>query len=311
MANGEATIVIKKVVKGGGGHHGGAWKVAYADFVTAMMAFFLLLWLLNVTTDEQRHGVADYFAPSAASKSTSGSGGIMGGMSMSTEGARVGQSSPPSVVMEMVPPRQRKPAEEDEDQKEGEAGSEEAKQLEDEELMRQMAEREQEVFEEAEEALRQAMDDSPGLSDMAKNLIIDNTPEGLRIQLVDQENASMFPSGGSTMQENLKKILEKVADIIHRMPNQIAITGHTDSVPFRGRNDYSNWELSAERANASRRTLVGFGVPVSRIALVSGKADTEPLVPEDPTLPTNRRISIVLLREAALMPSAPPAPPDN
>ena len=99
MAQGEATIVIKKVVKGGGGHHGGAWKVAYADFVTAMMAFFLLLWLLNVTTDEQRHGVADYFAPSAASKSTSGSGGIMGGMSMTTEGARVGQGAPPTVVM--------------------------------------------------------------------------------------------------------------------------------------------------------------------------------------------------------------------
>ena len=229
---------------------------------------------------------------------------------MSTEGARVGQSSPPSVVMEMAPPRQRKPAEEDEDQKEGEAGHEEAKQLEERELLRQMAEREQEEFENAEEALRQAMQDSPGLSDMAKNLIVDNTPEGLRIQLVDQENASMFPSGGSTMQENLQKILEKVADIIHRMPNQIAITGHTDSIPFRGRNDYSNWELSAERANASRRTLVGFGVPISRIATVSGKADTDPLVPEDPTLPTNRRISIVLLREAALMPSAPPAP-DN
>jgi len=94
------------------------------------------------------------------------------------------------------------------------------------------------------------------------------------------------------------------------MPNQIAITGHTDSVPFRGRNDYSNWELSSERANASRRALVGFGVPITRIASVAGKADTEPLVPEDPTLPTNRRISIVLLREAAIMPSAPPGPAD-
>ena len=305
MAQGEATIVIKKVVKGGAAAHGGAWKVAYADFVTAMMAFFLLLWLLNVTTDEQRHGVADYFAPSAASKSTSGSGGIMGGMSMSTEGARVGQGAPPTVVMEMAPPKQRKPAEEDDVQKEGEAGK-----LEEEELLQQMAEREQEEFEKAEEALREAIEDSPGLADMAQNLIIDNTPEGLRIQLVDQENASMFPSGGSEMQENLKKILEKVADIIHRMPNQVAITGHTDSVPFRGRNDYSNWELSSERANASRRALVGFGVPITRIASVSGKADTEPLVPEDPTLPTNRRISIVLLREAAIMPSAPPGPAD-
>ncbi len=305
MSNAEGTIVIKKVIKGGGGHHGGAWKVAYADFVTAMMAFFLLLWLLNVTTDEQKHGVADYFAPTAASKSTSGSGGILGGTTMSTEGARVSKSSPPTVVMELAPPRQRNPAETDEEQKDGEAGH-----LEEEELLQKMAEREQEEFEQAEEELRKAMQDSPGLADMAQNLIVDNTPEGLRIQLVDQEKASMFPSGGSKMNDNLKKILEKVADIVHRMPNQIAISGHTDSVPFRGRNDYSNWELSAERANASRRALVQFGVPESRIASVAGKADTEPLVAEDPTLPTNRRISIVLLREAPLVPSAPPGPDD-
>ncbi|MBT4491166.1 MAG: flagellar motor protein MotB [Rhodospirillaceae bacterium] len=306
MANGEGTIIIKKVVKGGGGHHGGAWKVAYADFVTAMMAFFLLLWLLNVTTDEQKHGVADYFAPTAASKSTSGSGGILGGTAMSTEGARVGQSSPPTVVMELAPPRQRNPADADEEVKEGEAGK-----LDEEELLEEMAKHEQEEFEKAEDELRQAMQDSPGLADMAQNLIIDNTPEGLRIQLVDQEKASMFPSGGSHMNDNLKKILEKVADIVHRMPNQIAISGHTDSVPFSGRNNYSNWELSSERANASRRALVEFGVPINRIASVSGKADTDPLVPEDPTLPTNRRISIVLLREAALVPSAPPAPDDD
>ena len=309
MANGEGTIVIKKIIKGGGGHHGGAWKFAYADFVTAMMAFFLLLWLLNVTTDEQKHGVADYFAPTAASKSTSGSGSILGGTAMSTEGTRVSSSSPPTVVIELAPPRQRNPAEEDEEVKEGQAAGEgEAQQLAEEELLQQMAEREQEEFENAEQALRDAIQDSPGLADLAQNLVIDNTPEGLRIQLVDQEKASMFPSGGATMNDNLKKILEKVADIVHRMPNQIAISGHTDSVQFRGRNNYGNWELSAEHANASRRALVEYGVPISRIASVSGKADTDPLVPEDPTLPTNRRISIVLLREAALVPSAPPGP---
>ena len=261
---------------------------------------------MNVTTDEQKHGVADYFAPSAASKSTSGSGGILGGTAMSTEGARVGQSSPPTVVMELAPPRQRNPADEDEEVKEGKAAGE----MEEQELLKEMAEREQEEFEKAEDALHEAMQDSPGLADMEQNLIIDNTPEGLRIQLVDQEKAAMFPSGGSLMNDNLRKVLEKVADIVHRMPNQIAISGHTDPAPFRDRNNYSNWELSAERANASRRALVEFGVPISRIASVSGKAGTEPLVPEDPTLPTNRRISIVLLREAALVPSAPPGP-DN
>ncbi|MDP6345964.1 MAG: flagellar motor protein MotB [Alphaproteobacteria bacterium] len=301
----EATIVIKKIVKAAEGHHGGAWKVAYADFVTAMMAFFLLLWLLNVTTDEQKHGIADYFAPTAASKSESGSGGILGGVSLSKDGARVGEGAPPTVVMELTPPRQRDPDEDDGSESEREAGE-----IQEEQLLRKMAEREQEQFEQAEEALRQAMEDSPGLSDLAKNLIIDNTPEGLRIQLVDQEKSSMFPSGGAALQDNIKRILEKVADIIHRMPNQVAITGHTDAVPYRGDNGYSNWELSSDRANASRRALTGFGVPASRIASVSGKADTEPLVPEDPTLPSNRRISIVLLRDAPTMPSAPPMPND-
>jgi len=199
-----------------------------------------------------------------------------------------------------------------EDEQEGETAKDgEDAELGEEQLMREMAEREQKEFEKAEDALRQAMQESPGLTEMAQNLIIDNTPEGLRIQLVDQENASMFASGGAELQENLTKILEKVADIIHRMPNQVAITGHTDSVPFRGKKDYSNWELSAERANASRRALVGFGVPISRIATVSGKADTDPLVVEDPALPTNRRISIVLLREAVFTPSLPPAPADD
>ena len=171
-----------------------------------------------------------------------------------------------------------------------------------------MAEREQEEFENAEQALRDAIQDSLGLADTAQNLVIDNTPEGLRIWLVDQEKASMFLSGGATMDDNLKKFLEKVANIVHRMPNQIAISGHMDSVQFRGRNNYGNWELSAERAIASRRALVEYGVPISRIASVSGKADTAPLVPEDPTLPTNRRISIVRLREAPLVLSAPSGP---
>ncbi len=148
------------------------------------------------------------------------------------------------------------------------------------------------------------MQESPSLSDMAENLISDNAPAGLRIQLVDQENISMFASGGTELQESPTKILEKVADFIHRVPNQVAITGHTDSVPFRGRQDYSNWGLSAERANASRRALVGFGVPMSRIATVSGKANTAPLVPDNSTLATNWRISIVLLREAAFTSSA-------
>ena len=184
-------IIVKKVINVSGGHHGGAWKVAYADFVTAMMAFFLLLWLLNVTTDEQKNGIADYFAPKSVSRSQSGAGGLMGGISMATEGARISQNSPPTVVVELSPPKQRKPTDEDSKEPGGE--------LDEDELLKQMAEREQKQFEEAEQQIRQAIQESPELAAMANQLIIDNTPEGLRIQLVDQERQSMFSSGSATM----------------------------------------------------------------------------------------------------------------
>ena len=290
-------IIVKKVINISGGHHGGAWKVAYADFVTAMMAFFLLLWLLNVTTDEQKNGIADYFAPKSVSRSQSGAGGLMGGISMATEGARISQNSPPTVVVELSPPKQRKPTDEDSKEPGGE--------LDEDELLKQMAEREQKQFEEAEQQIRQAIQESPELAAMANQLIIDNTPEGLRIQLVDQERQSMFSSGSATMDGGAAVLMQKIAKVVQSMPNRIAITGHTDSLPFRSRAGYGNWELSADRANASRRALLDAGLDAQRIAYVTGKADTEPLIPEDPALPSNRRISIVLLREAQ------PTPPSG
>lgn len=305
----ENTIIVKKVIKGGGGHHGGAWKVAYADFVTAMMAFFLLLWLLNVTTDEQKHGIADYFAPTVASKSVSGSGGVLGGVSLSTEGARLTDRSPPSVVIELTPPKERSPfSQDEEDENEEDGDAERVRELNERELLQRMAEREQEEFRKTEQALRQAIQQVPDLAELSRNLVIDNTPEGLRIQLVDQERSSMFPSGGSEMMTHTRKLLQKVAEVIQRVPNQVAISGHTDALPFRNASGYGNWELSADRANASRRTLQEFGVPAGRIASVTGKAATEPLLADNPTAPNNRRISIVLLRQAPLVPPAGPAP---
>ena len=331
MAEGnEQAIIIKKVIKGGGGHHGGAWKVAYADFVTAMMAFFLLLWLLNVTTDEQKAGIADYFAPTAASRSQSGSGQMLAGRTMSTEGAKASNTAPPSVVVTLSPP-DRAPdkggdfkgaTDEDGDKgsgmlegnkNSGKAETEEqeqatgqpsTRQLEAEELLRQMAEHEQQLFEEAEEMIREAIDESPDLRDLQDHLMIDNTPEGLRIQVVDQEGRSMFPSGAVEMNDRAMGLLGKVAEVIKQLPNNISITGHTDSTPFRSRKGYSNWELSSDRANASRRAMIDLGISPGRIAYVTGKADTEPLIKEDPAQPNNRRIAIVLLRENKL-----PAPP--
>ncbi len=290
----EATIVVKKIVKGGG-HHGGAWKVAYADFVTAMMAFFLLLWLLNVTTDEQKSGIADYFAPTVASQSTSGSGGILGGTTMSPDGARISRTSPPTIVVELTPPKQRNPSD---SQTETDAEGE----LEEAELLKRIAEREQQQFREAEEMLRQAIQDVPDLAGLNKNLIVDNTPEGMRIQIVDQHKQSMFASGSADMNATTRKLMKTISEVVMRLPNRIAISGHTDSTPFRTANGYTNWELSSDRANASRRALIEAGLPPDRIATVSGKADTEPLIPEDPSLPSNRRISIVMLREAPVLP---------
>ena len=298
----QAPIIIKKVKKGGhGGHHGGAWKVAYADFVTAMMAFFLLLWLLNATTEEQRVGISNYFAPGSVTKTASGAGGVLGGLSMNSEGPMRSSSSPVSVQIQL-PPASEQGSEEAGD---AEATSiEEAEMatrtLEDEEITERqkeeiVREREEQEFAKAEEELRQAIESVPELSQLADNLIIDRTPEGMRIQIVDQDRLSMFPSGSAVMHEYTRHLLYKVAEVVRRMDNRIAISGHTDATPYADHSGYSNWELSTDRANASRRVLLEAGLPEDRIARVAGRAEKDPLISEDPFDPRNRRISIVLL----------------
>lgn len=274
-------IIIKKIKRGGGGHHGGAWKVAYADFVTAMMAFFLLLWLLNVTTEEQKLGIADYFDPNPKiSESVSGANGMLGGLSISQEGAMVKD------VQSMAPQSVPNPALRPGDQK-----------LSDEEFKKEQTRREEENFKKAENAIKDAMKDDKELEELSKNLKMDMTPEGLRIQIIDQDGKPMFPSGSAEMYERTQKLLTKVSEVIRKMPNEISVRGHTDSVPYSKGNAYSNWELSADRANASRRVLVAGGFPENRVNNVLGKADKDHLIPDKPTDAQNRRISIILLRE--------------
>ncbi|HRK68512.1 MAG TPA: flagellar motor protein MotB [Hyphomonas sp.] len=294
----DGSIVIKKVKKvAGGGHHGGAWKVAYADFVTAMMAFFLLMWLINTTSPEQKRGIADYFAPQSVSESTSGSGGILGGTALGEDGAKGEGTS--AVVVEMAPTETAEPTDEVEtDVASGGTPSE----ISEETIDEAIAERERQEFEQAEMALRQAMQDMPDIAELSKNIIIDMTPEGLRIQLVDQEGRPMFEAGSAEPLERTRRLLREIAKVILRLPNRLNISGHTDSASFVGPNGYSNWELSADRANASRRILMQAGVPGDRIFQVSGKAGSEPLYPDDPYASPNRRISIVLLREAPVLP---------
>ena len=292
----QPVIIIKRVKKvHGEAHHGGQWKVAYADFVTAMMAFFLLLWLLNATTEEQMSGIANYFSPTAASNSPSGAGGILGGVSMLSPGAMKSSKSEAGVTVSLMP----LDASEDPDvdglpaEKSGEASEEDAREL--------LEKLEQEEFEWAEATLRGAIESIPELRAFSDNLLIDTTAQGMRIPIVDVDEQSMFPSGSSEMLAHTEALLKQVVKAIIPLANSIAVVGHTDSTPYHDENGYTNWELSTDRANASRRALVGAGLPASRIVRVVGKADQEPLVADDPFSPQNRRISIILLRESGLL----------
>ncbi|WP_114393733.1 flagellar motor protein MotB [Oleisolibacter albus] len=334
----KAPIIIKKVYKGGEGHHGGAWKVAYADFVTAMMAFFLLLWLLNVTTAEQKMGIADYFAPASASKQESGAGGVMGGRTMTAPGAMMNDSSPvsPAMPVPSVPPGGSEEEEKDESPSTGKGAPTEASdgkgygpdggglsileragatksadanhdgKIDEKELKEALAKLEQEQFQQAAQELRQAIQSVPELRDLAQNLIIDQTREGLRIQLVDQEGYSMFPGGSAKMFPQTAQLLSLVSQAVGKLPNRLSVSGHTDSSPYPPGSSYTNWELSTDRANASRRALEATGIDPKRFETVVGRADRDPLFPTDPKSPRNRRISIVLLRGQPV-PDAPAA----
>ena len=291
MAVGEApTIIIKKIKKGGhAGHHGGAWKVAYADFVTAMMAFFLLMWLINTTSPEQKRGIADYFAPASVSQTTSGSGGILGGTSLSESGSK--SSGSRDIVQALAPEAPPNVTETGQSQIQSQQTSQGADQKADDAALTSAA-----------QSLRQAMQDMPELAELSKQIIVDQTPEGLRVQLVDQEGRSMFKENSAEPNDRAKVLLQAVAKVVNKLPNRITIAGHTSASPD-GARPPSDWALSSARADASRQILQSAGVDADRIYQVAGKAASDPLYPDDPMLPGNRRITITLLREAPVLPS--------
>ncbi|HVZ29184.1 MAG TPA: flagellar motor protein MotB [Asticcacaulis sp.] len=295
MASRDAPVLIKKVKKvSGGGHHGGAWKVAYADFVTAMMAFFLLMWLINTTSPEQKRGVADYFAPANVSQSTSGSGGILGGNALGDDGDK--NEGTMSFIDQMAP---KPPDTQDRDGKSTDAA---AKNKSTNDSESEAQKHEQAAFQSAAESLRQALQDMPELAELSKNILVDQTPEGLRIQLIDQEGRSMFDQNSTVPNDRCKLLLRAVAKVINQLPNRISITGHTSGVAGQSGQNPRDWALSSDRADAARSVLQGAGVDEDRIAQVAGKAAKEPLYPDDPSLAGNRRIAIVLLREAPVLP---------
>ncbi len=300
-ATNQRPIIIKKIKKvSGGGHHGGAWKVAYADFVTAMMAFFLLMWLINTTSPEQRRGIAEFFAPASVSRSTSGAGGLLAGTSFADEGA---QRDRAAAIASTSEPQYTSNASEDnpENAQAAPGGEQNPDQS---SLARARTLRENAEFARAEIAIRQAMQDMPDVAELSRNVIIEQTPDGLRIQIVDQEGRSMFTPGDAQPNERARRLLAAIAPVVDQLPNRLTISGHTDgSAP--GARWGSNFELSAARANEARRILMAQGIPSGRIYEVAGRADSEPMFADDPTLPGNRRVAITLLREA------PPLPADH
>jgi chemotaxis protein MotB len=313
-----------------GEHHGGSWKVAYADFVTAMMAFFLLMWLLNATTEDQRKGLADYFSPnSTLSHNSSGTGQPFGGRTAFTDGAMVSDLGTPQVTVgqrPVVDPEeedasdviaQPRPHRDDVPTKEADrqgqpvsrlaasAGAQAAadqpakgnaqRRPTEAELRAELERREKQAFEQAAQQIREAVRGDPELAELARQLAIDMTPEGLRIQILDDDRQPMFPFGSAVPNERARLLLQKVAPVLMRLTQDVSIAGHTDAAPFAGAGR-TNWELSADRANATRRLLVDAGLQEPRVRSVTGNADRDPLVPTDPLAAANRRIAIVVLR---------------
>ncbi|MGH6893553.1 MAG: flagellar motor protein MotB [Dongiaceae bacterium] len=317
MADERPIIIVKRIKKVEGGHHGGAWKVAYADFVTAMMAFFLLLWLLNAVTEEQKKGIANYFRPTIAVQNASATYTILEGQAQPIENMSGGASTQTDLEdpeqADMTQPEPATGEGKKPDTAEGnkpEPGEGE-KPVDLAEAAATVAAEEEKHLQQIKAEIKKAIEDSPDLKELEQNLKIDQTEDGIRIQLLDQEKISMFPSGSAAMNPRSQELLSKVALAIKDLPNKLEISGHTDAKPYVGGRDYTNWELSTDRANASRRVLVGAGIAADRLKIVQGRADTDPFVKTDPFDPQNRRISIVLLRDPRPVPAAAPATPNS
>ncbi|TRZ75702.1 MAG: chemotaxis protein [Deltaproteobacteria bacterium] len=254
MEDSSKIIIRRRKKKSHEAHHGGSWKVAYADFVTAMMAFFLLLWLLSMTAPETKAALSQYFESFSIIKSAS-----------QQSGTSILDKS--TGVLEIVRKTQK--------------------------ASFRMKKEERATSEELAAMMRMAIDEK--LQAMKKQVLIDTTPEGLRIQIVDNEGSEIFRLGSDVPTEKAVQIIRLVSENIREQPNRIVIEGHTDSAPFKTVQK-TNWELSTSRASAARRELENNGVDPGRIARVVGYADQELLVREDPKDPRNRRISIILLQ---------------
>ncbi len=274
-------IIVKKIKKSGGGHHGGAWKIAYADFVTAMMAFFLLMWLLGSTSKAQKEGISDYFK-------TPLKVALMGGTSVGASDTLIKGGGGKDLTKKQG---QVKPVD-------GPPGKQKAVDIKDAKAALEKAEAEKLIG--LKNKLEKTIEDSPTLSKFKKQLILDITTEGLRIQIVDEQNRPMFESSKAEMQPYAKQILKEIGQMLNGVTNKVSLSGHTDAASYSsGGKAYSNWELSADRANASRRELVAGGMDETKLLRVVGLASASLFDKDDPLNPINRRISIIVVNKKA------------
>jgi chemotaxis protein MotB len=330
--NAQAPVIVRRTEEvADAGHHGGAWKIAYADFVTAMMAFFLLMWLVNATTEAQRRGIADYFAPNnPMGRVTTGSGQPFGGRTLASEGQMISdggmqmplarthpratdedlddegtepdgrpapaetqggalQSVPVALAGQQAlpPPESLAPAQ----------AQSRARAQADAQAQQEAGQQQRDALHRVGEELRAAVRADPQLAGLANQLLIEVVPEGLRIQLVDDDGQAIFATGQAAPNERGRALLQRVAGSIARLADPVEITGHTDAAPFRGAgpDGRSNWELSVERANATRRLLLEAGIAEARLRGVAGRADRDLLRPESPLDPANRRVAVLVL----------------
>jgi chemotaxis protein MotB len=268
-------IIVKRIKKGGHGQHGGTWKIAYADFVTAMMAFFLLMWLLGSITRGDLKGIADYF-------NTPLRVALLGG-------SATGESQ--SVIPGGGEDWTRKVGEVAKGRNEPQDNRIDTK------LAQQIVERTEEArLQELKDKIEGVIDSNPQLRQFRKQLLIDLTPEGLRVQIVDEQHRPMFATGSSQVQPYMRDLLREIGKVLNEVPNRVSIAGHTDATAFAGgERGFSNWELSAERANAARRELVAGGMSEAKVMRVVGLSSVAGFPGAAPLDPINRRISIIVL----------------
>ena len=272
-------IVVKRIKKVAGGHHGGAWKIAYADFVTAMMAFFLLMWLLGSTGKHDLESIAEYFQM-PLQVALQGGASVGNSSSLIKGGGSDLTKSQGQVKKGETPPEKKPPTKQ--------------------EILKAQRAQEAEQLKALKASIEQAIDSNEKLKQFKNQILLDITSEGLRIQIVDEKNRPMFQSGRAQLESYTKEILHQIGQTLNEVPNRISLSGHTDAHTYgMGDKGYSNWELSADRANASRRELVSGGLAEEKMVRVVGLSSAVPFDKENPDNPVNRRISIIVMNKEA------------